>query len=154
VNRPVEDEAESRLHRRESMIEQRLREAMADGTWDDLPHRGERIPLDDDRAAGDRAPAFRLLRQAGFAPPWIEADKEARRRLDERDRLLQAARGAGDLGHGWRRRQLRGIVAAANEAIGFLNAEAPSERQHRRLLDLDEELAALEAAERQPRNAG
>jgi hypothetical protein len=135
---------------RESLIDRQLREAMADGSWDDLPYRGERIPLEDDSAAGDWALAHRMLRNAGMAPPWIEADKEARRRLEERDRLLAAARGAGALGAAWRRRQLREIVAAANEAIAALNGLAPSARQHRRPLDEAEELAALERAEQEP----
>ena len=32
--------------------------------------------------------AHRMLRNAGAAPPWIEADKAVRRLLDERDKLL------------------------------------------------------------------
>jgi hypothetical protein len=44
------------------------------------------------------------------------------------------------------RREFEGIVGAANRAIERLNAEAPTERQHRRLLDLGEELGRLEAA--------
>jgi hypothetical protein len=40
------------------------------------------------------------------------------------------------------------IVDAANRAIGVLNMEAPSDRQHRRPLDLAAELDRLDAAER------
>jgi hypothetical protein len=143
----IEDQHEQRIRRRESLVERRIREAMEDGSWDDLPFRGQRIPLGDDSLAGERAPGFRLLRNAGLAPPWIEADKEARRRLAERDGLLASARGAGRLGADWRRRRLREIVEAANAAIATLNAEAPSDRQHRRPLDPAAELAALERAE-------
>jgi hypothetical protein len=143
----IEDQHEQRVRRRESLVERRIREAMEDGSWDDLPFRGQRIPLGDDSLAGERAPGFRLLRNAGLAPPWIEADKEARRRLAERDGLLASARGAGRLGADWRRRRLREIVEAANAAIATLNAEAPSDRQHRRPLDPAAELAALERAE-------
>jgi hypothetical protein len=132
---------------RESLIERKLREAMADGSWSDLPHRGERLPLEDDSAAGDWALAHRMLRSAGMAPPWIESDKDARRWLAARDALLARARGAGALGSSWRRRELLRIVAAANDAIAGLNADAPSDRQHRRPLVLAAEIAALEAAE-------
>jgi len=39
-------------------------------------------------------------------------------------------------------------VKAANDAIFRLNHEAPTARQHRKALDLDQELAALAAAHR------
>ena len=42
--------------------------------------------------------------------------------------------------------ELQRIVEAANRAITRLNLEAPTVRQHRRLLDLDRELAALARA--------
>ena len=64
----------------ESLVERQLREAMDEGKFDDLPFRGERIPFDDDAAAGDWALAFHMLRNAGVAPPWIEADKDVRTR--------------------------------------------------------------------------
>ena len=38
------------------------------------------------------------------------------------------------------------VVAEANRAIERLNAEAPTDRQHRRPLDPEAELARLEAA--------
>jgi hypothetical protein len=96
-------------------------------------------------AAGERALGFRVLRNAGVAPPWIEADKEVRALLADRDALLGRAAGA-DVERSRLRRELEGIVVAANRAIERLNSEAPTERQHRRLLDLDEERARLEDA--------
>jgi hypothetical protein len=44
------------------------------------------------------------------------------------------------------RAELERIVTEANRAIDRLNAEAPTDRQHRRPLDLAKELAALEEA--------
>ena len=38
---------------------------------------------------------------------------------------------------------------AANRAITILNHEAPTDRQHRRLLDLDDELAGLARVHRE-----
>ena len=75
----------------ESLIERQIREAMDDGRFDGLPHHGERLPLEDDSLSGDRAMAHRLLKNAGVAPGWIEADKHARVLIDERDRLLRQA---------------------------------------------------------------
>lgn len=131
---------------RGTLIERQIRDAMAEGAFDHLPHQGERLPLDDDTAAGDRALAFRMLRDAGFAPPWIEADKEVRRLLARRDALLDRAGRTGPLGRARAREELATIVADTNAAVRRLNAEAPTPAQHRRLLEPAEELGRLEAA--------
>jgi Domain of unknown function (DUF1992) len=149
----TDDRRNPYLPTREALIDRQIREAMEEGGWDDLPFQGERLPLVDDALAGDRALGFRMLRSAGFAPPWIEFDKEARRWVAARDTLLEGARGRGDLGRAWRRQELTRIVGEANRAIAALNVEAPSDRQHRRPLDLDAELAALDAAEREGRRS-
>jgi hypothetical protein len=130
----------------ESIVERQIREAMEEGRFDELPYHGEPLPVDDDSAAGERALGFRVLRNAGVAPPWIEADKEVRALLADRDALLIRAAGAGAAARPRLRRELEGIVLGANRAIERLNAEAPTEHQHRRLLDLDEEMARLETA--------
>ena len=133
----------------ESLVERQLREAMEAGEFDDLPHQGRPLPKDDDAYAGDWAMAFRMLRNAGAAPPWIEADKEVRRLLGQRDALLarvaasptsRSAAGRSD------RTTLERLVRQVNAAIARLNAEAPTDRQHRRPLDLAAELDRLDAA--------
>ena len=130
----------------ESIVERQIREAMEDGAFDELPYRGMPIPLDDDSAAGERALGFRVLRNARVAPPWIEADKEVRDLLGRRDVLLAQAAFASPLARPRFRRELERLVVAANLAIERLNAEAPTDRQHRRPLDPEAELARLEAA--------
>ncbi len=128
----------------ESLVERQLREAMEEGAFDELPYQGERLPMDDDSAAGDWAMAYRMLRNAGAAPPWIEADKDVRRLLERRDAIVsRALRGRRP---GPRdRAALEAIVVEVNAAIARLNAEAPTDRQHRRPLELAEELARLDA---------
>jgi hypothetical protein len=133
----------SRERIRESLVERQIRDAMADGSFDDLPHQGRRLPLEDDAAAGDRAMAHRMLKNAGVAPPWIEADKDVRELLAERDRLLARAAGLPPSGRTRARNELVRIVDAANQAIARVNVEAPTNRQHRRPLDLDAELRRL-----------
>jgi len=130
----------------ESLVERQIREAMDEGAFDELPYSGERLPIEEDSAAGERALGFRVLRNAGVAPPWIEADKEVRALLTDRDGLVRRAAGAGSLARPRLRRELEGIVLEVNRAIERLNAEAPTDRQHRRPLDLGEQLARLEAA--------
>jgi hypothetical protein len=138
----------SRQRVRETLIERQIREAMEDGRFDGLPHEGARLPLEDDSAAGDRAMAHRVLRNAGVAPPWIEADKTVRAFLDELDRLIARAPRMSALGRHRARDELRRLVDATNRAIVRVNIEAPTDRQHRRPLDIEVELARLEAAAR------
>ena len=128
----------------ESLIERQIREATEAGAFDDLPHQGERLPLEDDSAAGEWAMAHRMLKNAGVAPPWIESDKEARRRLEALDRLLARAAVAAEGSRQRLRTEHAGTVAEANRAIVRVNSEAPTERQHRRLLDPEAEAARLE----------
>jgi hypothetical protein len=130
----------------ESIVERQIREAMERGAFDELPHRGRPLPVDDDSAAGERALGFRVLRNAGIAPPWIEADKEVRELLARRAALVARAPRTGVLARPRLREEFRRVVDATNRAIARLNAEAPTERQHRRQLDEADELARLEAA--------
>ena len=129
---------------RETLIERQIREAMEDGAFDRLPYQGERLPLDDDSAAGEWALAHRMLRNAGAAPPWIESDKAVRALLDERDRLLARSPRLSEAGRARARDELARIVDAANRAIERVNAEAPTDRQHRRLLDVGAETERFE----------
>jgi hypothetical protein len=126
-----------------SSVERQIQEAMDEGAFDNLPFHGEPLPLDDDSAAGEWALAYRMLRGAGFAPPWIEADKEVRRLLAQRDAIVARSSSAGRPGRRRDREELVRVVEAVNRAIARLNTEAPTERQHRRPLDLETELARL-----------
>jgi hypothetical protein len=138
----------SRQRVRETLIERQIREAMEDGRFDGLPHQGTRLPLEDDSAAGDWALAHRMLRNAGVAPAWIEADKTVRALLDELDRLIARAPRMSALGRLRARDELRRLVDATNRAMVRVNIEAPTDRQHRRPLDIEVELARFEAAAR------
>jgi Domain of unknown function (DUF1992) len=130
----------------ESLAERQIRDAIDAGAFEDLPHQGRPLPRDDDALAGEWAMAHRMLREAGFAPPWIEADKEVRALLAERDRILARATAVPKAGRARMHRELDRIVAAANLAIGRLNAEAPTDRQYRRPLDPAAESRSLERA--------
>ena len=130
----------------ESLVERQIREAMDGGAFDDLPYQGERLPLEDESAAGEWAMAHRMLRNAGMAPPWIESDKEARKQLAALEALIARAPAISPASHNSARRDLAHIVAAANRAIARVNAEAPTVRQHRRPLDASAEIARLEEA--------
>jgi hypothetical protein len=132
----------------ESLVERQIREAMEAGAFDDLPHQGVPLPLEDDSASGDRAMAHRMLRDAGMAPPWIETDKEVRALLARRDLLLDRASRVSPLARHGLRREFLGLLEAADRAILRLNGEAPTDRQHRRPLDRPAELARFDEASR------
>jgi hypothetical protein len=121
----------------ESLVERQIREAMRDGRFDELPYQGAPLPAEDDAAAGDWAMAYRMLRDAGMAPPWIEADKDARAGLEAMDALVDRAMRARPAERDRLRVAMRSTVLATDRAIERLNAEAPTERQHRARLDPD-----------------
>jgi len=133
----------------DSLIERQIREAMDTGKFNDLPNQGKRLPNDENPFAGDQALAFRILKNAGVAPPWVEADKEARALLAQRDAIVKrASAGAAptSMARDRDKRAIRELVANANAAIAKVNAESPTLAQHRQRLDLDEELARYDQA--------
>ena len=135
----------------ESLIDRQIREAIEEGGFDNLPHQGEPLPNDENPHAAEWGLAFHVLKNAGYAPPWIEADKEVRELLARRDALIdRASKGATPSEIGRRRdiEALQKLVHEANAAIARLNSEAPSYRQQRRALKLAEEIARYEAASR------
>jgi hypothetical protein len=146
---PQRRDAEGRwesAHSWESLVERQIREAMDGGAFEDLPYQGERLPLEDDSAAGEWAMAHRMLRNAGIAPPWIESDKEARKHLVALEALIAKAPALSVTGRRRACDDLTRIVEEANRAIARVNAEAPTVRQHRRPLDPAAEAARLEEA--------
>ena len=133
----------------DTLIERQIREAMEGGKFDELPHQGTPLPSQENPYAGDMALAFHMLKNAGVAPPWVEANKEANELLAKRDAILKrAAQGSGPSIFARKRDRegLRDLVARANKAITRVNIEAPASITRRRLLDVDEELALYEEA--------
>jgi hypothetical protein len=133
----------------EALIDRQIRKAIEAGKFDDLPHQGKPLPNDDNPHAGEWGLAFHVLQNAGFAPPWIEADKEVRALLGERDLLIaRAASGPApsSIAKDRARAALEGLVTRINAAVARVNADAPTARQHRRVLVLADELARYDEA--------
>jgi hypothetical protein len=133
-------------HSWESLVERQIREAMEAGAFADLPYQGERLPIEDDSAAGEWAMAHRMLKNAGAAPPWIESDKAARALLDQLDALIRRAPTVSPVSRARVTEEHGRLVADANRAIARVNSEAPTDRQHRRPLDPLAERERLERA--------
>ena len=125
----------------ESLVERQIREAMEEGAFDDLPHQGERLPIEDDS------------RGRGVGAGLSDAPQRRRRATVDRGgqggpqlgwpswrcAVARAAVAAGTA-RARQRDEVERLVSAINGAIERLNAEAPTDRQHRRPLDVDEVL--------------
>lgn len=144
----------------DKLVEEKLREAIANGEFDNLPGKGKPQDLrvnpfvhPDDRMAQD------ILRAQGFGLPFIE---ERRDLLREREALLRALRTSWQR-HGGalptasaRNRErarwnaavaaFRGDAAALNARIRSHNHTVPLAGMRVKLLDPDAELAALRDA--------
>jgi hypothetical protein len=146
---PIRRDAEGRAiveTKWEGIAERLIREAQERGEFEDLPLHGKPLPGRRNPYAGEMALAYDLIQDAGMAPPWIEADKEARTWLDKRDGLLRTARMSSPAMRRTLGREMTTVVARHNAAVDRVNAAAPTTRQHRKHLVLAEELDALARA--------
>ena len=134
---------------RETLIDRQIRQAIDEGAFTDLPYQGEPLPNDENPYAAEWGLAFHMLKNAGFAPPWIEADKEVRVLLERIDAIIARAEALPPPSALARRRahaQIESFVQQVNAAIERVNAEAPSPRQHRRPVVLAEALRRYDEA--------
>jgi DnaJ family protein C protein 28 len=145
------------MKRWESLVDQKIREAMEQGEFDDLPGKGEPIdtsenPFEDP----EMRLAHRMLRNAGFAPSWIEERKDidaetdvARTNLARGWSVLQRAR---DTEHEkgakarWEKslNSFRQQAADLNRRITAWNLKVPAAAFHRKLIDYEKEIERIQ----------
>lgn len=115
---------------RESLIEQRIREAEAAGQFRNLPGAGKPLRLDDD----DQVPeelrvGHRLLKNAGYAPPWIELQQRIRAEQVEferwRSRVVGRWAQTGPLERARIRAEYEQRLRDLNRQISLYNLIAP-----------------------------
>lgn len=134
----------------ESLIDQQVREAEAAGQLSNLPGAGKPLELDDDKdVPAELRLGFRMLKNAGYAPPWIELQKSIREEQEQLERWLTRANerwprlGEGD------RAAMRGEyeqrLRELNKQIGAYNLTAPPVAGQLPLLQLWRELRKLGA---------
>ena len=80
-------------HQYESLIDQIMNKAQADGLMDNLPGQGQPLNLEDDALVPDEYRlGHRMLKASGFAPPWIEAQREIEQERARLDSWLKDAK--------------------------------------------------------------
>ena len=133
----------------ETLIDRQIREAVQEGKFDDLPHQGEPLPNDDNPYAGEWGLAFHVLGNAGRRPA-VDRSRQGGPRSPRATRRDPGPRSRGTRAIGIARRRdhaaLEELVTRINAAIARVNAEAPTDRQHRRPLALADEIARYDEA--------
>ncbi|HMG76449.1 MAG TPA: DnaJ family domain-containing protein [Pyrinomonadaceae bacterium] len=141
----------------ESLVDQKIREAMEQGEFDDLPGKGK--PLDTSENPFEDPElrlAHRMLRNAGFAPSWIEERKDidsefenARQQMSRVWMVLQNALGTENE-RGARARwekaltSFRKQAAELNRRITAWNLKVPAAGFQRTLIDIEKEVSQVE----------
>lgn len=136
----------------ESLVDKLIRESMERGEFKDLSGEGEPIDLSENPfEAPELRTAHRLLRNAGFAPAWIEERKDIEATFTRAKTILTRARElyGQEIPHGaqWQRavREFRETVAELNQRIRIYNLKAPAAGFQRKLVDADSLISDLEA---------
>ena len=146
------------MDRFESFIEKSIREAIEAGEFDDLPGKGQPLDLSENPFEDpDLRMVHKLLKDAGFAPAWIEERKDVEATFTAAHQKLARAwaiykpGGVTPDDTAWRRNvtEFRNLVAELNSRIKLYNLKAPSSVFHRRQFDADRVIRDLvEAKER------
>jgi DnaJ family protein C protein 28 len=144
------------MNRFESLTEKKLREAIENGEFDDLPGKGEPIDLRENPFEDpDLRTVHRLLRNAGFAPAWIEERKDIDAGLAEAQAKLSRAWALfGEGGKAaseaeWERsvKQFRERVVELQQRIRIYNLKAPAAVFHRRHIDVEKIIESMKRNE-------
>lgn len=110
-----------------NIAERKIREAMAEGAFDNLRGKGRPIDLEENPFEDPSLRmGHRLLRNNGFAPAWIEEAKDLERAIEESERQLIRTRAIAEF---------RERTAALNRRILDHNLKTPSDSFHLRAVD-------------------
>jgi hypothetical protein len=72
----------------ERLAEKRIKEAIRQGQFENLPGKGKPIVFEDDSMVPeDLRMAYKMLKNAGFIPPELQTEKEIKNALDLLDEL-------------------------------------------------------------------
>ena len=134
------------MDRFRSMAEKLLREAIEAGEFDNLPGKGQPLYLSGNPFENpDLRMVHKLLKDAGFAPAWIEERKDVEATFAAAHQKLARAwaiyqpRGVSPDDRAWQRNvsEFRDLAAELNRRIKLYNLKAPASAFHKRLFDPD-----------------
>ncbi|MDW8326351.1 MAG: DUF1992 domain-containing protein [Anaerolineales bacterium] len=147
------------------IVEKRLRDAQAEGKFDNLRGQGRPLKLDQEDENSEEWAAHHLLKNHELRPDWLEEDLAIRAEIEQARRAVQssyrwrnerlAAIGTGGDAEAIREREwveaewLRAkrkfceALEQLNRRIRTLNLKVPLERFQRRLLEPEAELKKL-----------
>jgi len=141
----------------ESLIDKKIREAIERGEFDNLEGQGEPIDLSENPYEDpDWRTAHRMLRNAGFAPSWIEERKDIDAELgvarSNLARVWGIRRNARDTEHErsaavrWQNaiETFRKKVDELNRRINAWNLKAPAVAFQRKRIDVETEIRSLQ----------
>jgi DnaJ family protein C protein 28 len=141
----------------ESSVDKQIREAMERGDFDHLKNQGKPLNLArDPNVPEDWEMAFNLLKNAGYAPDWIETraqiDREQEKLFAPLRRYLAAPPASkAERAHARNKilAQFRAHATELNRLIDTYNLKAPSPQVHLRRIRIEDEIAKfLQACER------
>ena len=149
----------------EKWVDQQIREAQEKGEFDNLPGAGKPIDLTPNPYDQGQELSFKILKDAGFAPEWIELDKAIRSRIrNARAALLRQFQWRearlselSERSDSWSKAERSRVEAGwqdavsafgleldeINQEIADLNLKVPSSRFQRSMLDAAREVARL-----------
>ena len=146
-------------NQRAAWVERAIQDARDRGLFDNLEGEGRPIDWADESLVDDEwITAFRLMREHGFAPEWIELQKEIRVGLDKardavraawlwrQQRLLQAQEPRQrHIESEWRRARERfaAAVSELNASISDFNLVVPLTHLQKTKIDVEQELARM-----------
>jgi DnaJ family protein C protein 28 len=137
----------------EPLIDRLIREAMDRGEFDDLPGSGRPLDLTENPyEKPELRSVHRLLRNAGFAPAWIEERKDIDEELKRAYAILTRAKSLysatrNQVGNpNWMQamREFRERIDELNQRIRIYNLKAPATAFHRKIIDADQLLGELD----------
>ena len=142
------------MKRLESLTEKSIREAIEKGEFDNLAGKGKPLDLSENPFEDpDLRTVHRLLRNAGFAPAWIEERKDIEAQF-ERARItlarawrLYRPEGISPSAASWERNvaEFRAQVSELRQRVHIYNLKAPAPIFHKRQLDADAVIAEVKA---------
>ena len=146
----------------EIIADRKIREAVEEGQFDNLPGKGQPLNLEIDlRVPPEQRMAYRLMREAKILPEWIQLDKDVRTRLQlwdsrieqfikDRDRELERRAPSRERDAFLDAQRDRFLIRSAeglrdlNRFIDRLNLAAPTPAQQRLRIHMPERMRELE----------